>query len=478
VSPVALPALLALTALLYVPALSGPFQLDDFLVVAADPGAQSLGAWWAGLGQHVRPMLKLSFVATHALGDTLGDVPLGHRIGNLGIHLLSVLLAVVLGRRLPRFLGASDVAADDAAARERTTHRVAFGAAVLLALHPLATEAVSYISGRSVSLAMLATLVMVLAYMHARDATAPAWARGGALAAALAAFAVAAGTREAAIAMPLILLLIERLRADPAPIRSARWLGLGVLGLTLGGALWVLARPRYAFLLDFSMRVVEARPGESPLATALAYWGCVLSLLCTPNIDPIPQPVSTLASLLVWSAVGAAITYCVMAARSGRSRAPAGTVLLAWALLWCVPLYALPIRLDPVAERHAYPLVWSVGWVLGWVLCAAGERARAASARPIWRRWAAGLALATMVAAAAMAAARNLDYRSEVALWEAAHRANPDKLRPLVNLGNAYIEAGRWDEASRVLERALALAPDEPRVQRNLDRAARRSPHE
>jgi tetratricopeptide (TPR) repeat protein len=83
-----------------------------------------------------------------------------------------------------------------------------------------------------------------------------------------------------------------------------------------------------------------------------------------------------------------------------------------------------------------------------------------------------------MVAAAAMAAVRNLDYRSEVALWEAAHRANPDKLRPLVNLGNAYIEAGRWDEASRVLERALALAPDEPRVQRNLDRAARRSPHE
>lgn len=67
---------------------------------------------------------------------------------------------------------------------------------------------------------------------------------------------------------------------------------------------------------------------------------------------------------------------------------------------------------------------------------------------------------------------RNADYRSEVALWEAALRGSPDKSRVLNNLGVAYMEAGRWDPAVAVLTRAEALEPYDPQVRWNL-RAAR-----
>jgi Flp pilus assembly protein TadD len=67
-----------------------------------------------------------------------------------------------------------------------------------------------------------------------------------------------------------------------------------------------------------------------------------------------------------------------------------------------------------------------------------------------------------------MTALRNRDYRSEVALWESTVQSAPAKARPHHNLGCAYALAGRYDDAKRELEAALALRPDYPRARRNL----------
>jgi Flp pilus assembly protein TadD len=69
---------------------------------------------------------------------------------------------------------------------------------------------------------------------------------------------------------------------------------------------------------------------------------------------------------------------------------------------------------------------------------------------------------------------RNADYRSEVSLWEATSRGSPEKLRVLNNLGVAYMEAGRWDDAQSVFRRAIDIDPGYERARRNLDRAERR----
>jgi tetratricopeptide (TPR) repeat protein len=459
----ALFGLCALAVLAYLPGLAGPFQLDDYVTVASDPGARSLAAWWENLFSHVRPWLKASFVLTGAIGEALGDLPAGHRLGNLAIHLAATLAFYRLGLRLGGRL------APGRDARLRRAH--ALLAAAVFALHPLSTEAVSYISARSASLATLASVLALLSWLRAgesRGLRRIAW-----IAAGLVSWAIACGSREVAVATPLLWLLIEWLRAPPdADPRARRRMLLGLACAVILGGLafvaWMASHPRYGPLLDLSARILEARIHEPAGATALGYLGCVAALVCAPNIDPTPALASWLQAGLL---AGSLLLAGVLAIRA-RRRHPMALVTLVWAALWLLPVYLLPVRHDIVAERHAYPVVWSLGWLIGAVVISLG----AARARPIRI---AGRALAALLlgALAALSAVRSWEYRSEESLWEAAARNSPPKLRILNNLGAAYIERGRFEEAERVLRAAERLEPENEIVGFNLDRALRRSPH-
>jgi Flp pilus assembly protein TadD len=79
----------------------------------------------------------------------------------------------------------------------------------------------------------------------------------------------------------------------------------------------------------------------------------------------------------------------------------------------------------------------------------------------------------TVVAALALACglaavARQLDYRSEIALWEADCARAPWNARAYNNLGYAYQQAGRAADARRAYERALLFDPGHLRARANL----------
>ncbi|HEX4943219.1 MAG TPA: tetratricopeptide repeat protein [Usitatibacteraceae bacterium] len=456
-------ALCALVVLVYLPGLAGPFQFDDYFTVATDPGARSLVAWWENVTSHVRPLLKASFVLTGALGQAVGDVPTGHRIGNLAIHLGATFTFYLFGLR------ASTALEPWRDMQSRNAH--ALMAAAVFALHPLSTEAVSYLSARSSSLATLASVLALLAWLNAREARGAqrfAWILAG-----VASWAIASGSREVAAATPLLWLLLEWLRApmeiDPRARRRVL-LGLAcVIALAVVAFIaWMAIHPRYGPLLDMSARILAARMREPVMATALGYLACVAALACAPNIDPTPSPATGLQALVL---AGCLVLVGVLAVRA-RRRHPMALVALAWAALWLLPIYALPIRHDIVAERHAYPAVWSLGWLVGAIVvpvAAARERAVRIGGRV--------LAMLLVSVLALLSAARNREYRSEESLWEAAARDSASKLRVLNNLGAAYIEAGQWDEAQRALRAAQKLDPDNEIVGINLDRALRRSPN-
>jgi hypothetical protein len=85
-------------------------------------------------------------------------------------------------------------------------------ATLAFALHPVQTEAVTYISGRSVSLAALPCLLALTCWLAGQDAA----TRGAALAwrgLSMLAFALALGVKETAIVLPLALLLSRKARA-------------------------------------------------------------------------------------------------------------------------------------------------------------------------------------------------------------------------------------------------------------------------
>ena len=73
----------------------------------------------------------------------------------------------------------------------------------------------------------------------------------------------------------------------------------------------------------------------------------------------------------------------------------------------------------------------------------------------------AGSILVTLVIALAIGAyARNSFWRSEIELWRDCVKKAPQQERTHHNLGYAYYEEGRLEEARKEFEEALTLNPD------------------
>jgi Flp pilus assembly protein TadD len=89
-------------------------------------------------------------------------------------------------------------------------------------------------------------------------------------------------------------------------------------------------------------------------------------------------------------------------------------------------------------------------------------------ALPVARRRAARTALAALAAAFALTSVRHVQvYESDGRLWREAWERNPAALRPPLNLAAWHLERGETTEALGWLERASALAPDDPQVALN-----------
>jgi len=141
--------------LLYVNALRNPFVYDDYHTVVENRSIAHLSDVRAIVLHDVtRPIVNLSYAIDRALW---GATPTGFHVTNVLLHMLNVVLVFTLGRRL----------AHD---RDRGV-LVAFAAAVLFAAHPMMTEAVGYISGRS---ELLCAAFFLPAVMAGRR-----WLRGG-----------------------------------------------------------------------------------------------------------------------------------------------------------------------------------------------------------------------------------------------------------------------------------------------------------
>jgi len=446
-------ALLALTAATYLGSLLGPFQFDDYAVVATDRAAQDWAAWWETISQRIRPLLKASFVATHQLGGWLGHPTLGHHLGNLIVHLAAVALAWRLALVMA---GSLRMPADPA-------RRAALGCAALFALHPLATESVAYISGRSVALGTLFALAALVAQLQAGAEGTDRARRRAWQVAALAAFAAALLARETMVALPLLAALLEWSRGDSpgAPFTAARMR----LALRRTAGLWLLAvaaiallHRRYAPLLELSALIAQDRLGSPSLLFALEHFATRLALLAPPNIDPALAPERIGVAHRVVAAL--AIAPALVLAWRGRHSRPWWILGGAWVVATLAPLYLVPIRHDGVAERHFYPALWGAGFALA---CEIAVRLR-----PVPAAATAGALAIVLATATAM---RSADYASEVALWEATARQPGAGPRAFNNLGVAYLGERRWDEASRSFERALALDPGYGLARANLDRA-------
>jgi hypothetical protein len=256
-------AIVAAVALAYLNALGGSFQFDDYNVIVDNPAVHSLPAWAASM-PGIRPLLKL----TYALNWSSGLGLLGFHVVNVAVHAVNAVLVLRIALHWVRALAPAGTAALPAA----------ITASLLFALHPAQTEAVTYISGRSVSLMALFYLAALLAHLHLRAAGgARAWGSPALLATALA-------VKETAVTLPLALVLWE-LAAGRRPreaLRATRWHWLTLLG-ALGT---MLAAPGYRWLLAVSLDIRSV--GDNLLTQIDGVWYLLTQplLLLRTNIDP------------------------------------------------------------------------------------------------------------------------------------------------------------------------------------------------
>jgi tetratricopeptide (TPR) repeat protein len=226
--------------------------------------------------------------------------------------------------------------------------------------------------------------------------------------------------------------------------------------LLLAGAVYFLLSDRYLQHMQNSAQLNSLAGNVATQATALVYLARQWLLPFWLNIDPdlpvqhdFSQALPAMFFVALW--LGAMVF-------SWRKRPWVG-LALAWAFLHWVPLYVFLPRLDVANDRQLYLAVWPLGLVMAMELQLL-----------LTRRLALVCAVALVLGGAALTAMRNQDYHSEIALWESTMRLSPGKSRVHNNLGFAYREAGRLDDARSEYLTALRLDPDNVKARLNLRR--------
>jgi len=421
----------AAIAAAYVNSLGGPFQFDDYLVIVNASSVHSFSAWAADRG--IRPVLKLSYLMNWVSG--LGAP--GFHVVNILIHAANAWLVYCVCRRL-------------------ATTVIAAAAALGFALHPVQTEAVTYISGRSTSLMAMFYLASLLAYVRGRESRSILWGR----LVSPVLFALALLTKEIAVTLPCALLLWEvtsdRKEEPWRAVLARQWVHWTVLA---SAVIALALHSGYGHLMSVSFKTRSWSENLANQAHAVVY---LLRQMVWPvwlSVDPdLPSSGSWTAEAAAKAAfLGALIAAGLLLAKR---RSFLGFGIL-WFFIHLAPTNSVVPRLDVVNDRQLYLAGIGLYLALAVGLCRILQSSRAL-------RWSGVSAGAAALALIAMTALRNRDYRSEVALWESAVRVAPAKARAHHNLGCAYALAGRYDDADKELKAAIALRPDYVLARKNL----------
>lgn len=407
-------AVAALAAVAYLPSLAGVFHFDDYNVIVNYPTVHSWGALLERAGGGVRPLLKASYTLNWTLGG-------GFSLLNIALHAMNAALLFFIGELLFR------------------DRRAAWIAALLFALHPAATEAVTYISGRSSSLMALFYLGAMLAYLRGAH-----WSISAGL------FVLAVATRETAVTLPAALLLCELCRGERPAWREILRRQWPHWVLLLAGGVFLLFNQRYFDLIAYGY-------GERSLADNLvtqvggvSYLVLRLVSLHGYNIDPALPTLTEWTPALAFQAFLLGLLLAIGIANLRRRPWIAFGVL--WFFLQLAPTNSIVPRLDVANDRQLYLAAW--GLLLA--LCI--------QLRHLPNFAFAGIAM--LFGAASIA--RQLDYRSEIALWESSVALAPWNARAHNNLGYAYQVAGRTGEARREYQAALLFDPRHAKARLNL----------
>ena len=413
----------------YSPALRGPFLFDDTTLPFALPHfAAPLKAWL----RSNRPVLMFTYWINARLS---GDDTYSYHVVNIVIHCVASGLVFLMIRRLLEWSGAE---------ASRRTLLAGFAAGIFL-LHPLQTEAVAYLAGRSEALSVTFVFAAFTIFLYRRE-TVATW---NVVVAVLLLFGLALLSKEHTIVLPAILLLTDfwwnpgfsfkgvranwRLYAPIALgavggvalfwklILSAPTAGFGLKDLTWYQYFFTQCRAIFVYLRLFFLPTGQRVDWDFPISKTLFDHGSIVGL----------------AVLLALCAV----------AWHYRRRFPLACYGFFLFLVLMAPTSSiLPIR-DPIAERRMYFAMPGLLLIVVDVLSRIKVERKALAV---------SCAVIVLMLAGATYARAGM-WSDAVKLWEDTVAKSPDKARVHFQLGFAYFDENQFGRAIEEFEKTAKL---------------------
>lgn len=474
--------LTAAVVAVYANSFAGVFVFDDNALIVDNQAIHRFEPLTLARSSGSRPLLNLSLAANYALG---GLDPFGYHLVNLAVHLVAVglLFAVVRATlRSPRLKAVHGDFADN----------LAFVAALLWAVHPLNTQAVTYIVQRCESMMAAAFLAVIWFLARARVSPRPwVWRCGAAFA-----LAVSVASKEVGLmAIPVGWLYdwsyfraVDGVAHPPLTWRRKCLAVIATCGLLAAGIWWI----KPVLLEDGSagFGTVAVTPGQY-LRSQPGVIAHYLRLVAWPNplcLDygwPVENRWLVGVALPAVGVGGLLVASVILAWR----RSAVGFPALAFFLILAPTSSIVPIQ--DLAFEHRMYLPTALVIATAVIALHTGIRRWAATstATPDDDRPSAALSnsivIAISIAFLAVAATlglatvqRNRDYYSAAGMWrdvlvKVLKRGRPatNLHRVTANLGLELHKAGRTDEALEVFEEGLRIAPQAAVIHANYAQA-------
>ena len=445
--------LVVVTAAVYANSLHNEFLFDDLQTIVeaqgrGGPGRQQLTQLFSLLrGKPAyRPLRSASYAFDYALS---GLDPWGYHLSNIAYHTLSATVVFLIARTL------------------LNQTALALFTAILFAVHPVQTEAVTYLSGRRDLLSGLFVLLGFYIFLRYRHT-----GRAGYLAVVLLLYPLAFFSKESGIILPLLCFsydVISRIRVKGpgvglppvreiwagarSAVREARLFYLPLLVLAGGMAFYVLFLVRGTWVRTFH--------GGSLFFTGLTMARVFLhyiTLLIFPLTLNADYSYNAFPVTTSWTDPNAWVAVLIMVALGvGLLSILQSRPLVAFGGIWffvaLLPVSQIIPHHEMVAEHFLY--VPSVGFFL-----MTSALARPLTDRPRFATALYATGLVTLLLLSLRTVWRNADWRDDLTLWSKTVQAAPQAARARNNLGAAYLRRGKLTRAEEELNAAVRIKPD------------------
>ena len=452
----------AIIAAVYSNTLDAPWHLDDFSNVSENPSirinsldSESLLKFFRQSIEKGRLNRPLSFL-TFALNWYFGkDSPQGYHVVNIVIHILTTFLLFLSARLLFKTPNLQNLP-------QRDVDFICLLGAVLWAVNPIQTQAITYIVQRMASMAAMFYIASVYCYLAARFSQNRV-KQTGLFALCIFCFFMAMASKENAILLPMALFVLELVFfqdvRNPKTLRAFLGAALVGVGLVIVVGAFLFSHGNLGGLLEYGN--TRSFSASERLMTQPR----VILLYLSQIFYPVPTRLSIEHDIVVstsllhpWTTVLGVGVVCGLVAFA--ILLIRWQPLLSFALLFFFINHLIEssvIGLELVFEHRNYLpsmfLFFPVAWGLKKLLNHYRESSRfmAGTIAAFCTLIVVGFGVGTYV--------RNQAWGSAKSLWEDAAAKAPLSGRPLHNLAWGHYEAiGDYRTALRLYSKALGLA--------------------